>query len=143
MVPFKHIFFQALTCFNRSRSMRKYGDVLKMVSLCNKLEVRPLFWRSRSTHVEAKRSLPSIYMTSVGYLITLCWLSCLGSCQSAGFWESAFPLRWSPSHPLGFHLVRLNRITTVWSQQSGVTGCISSFVFFIQMDGREFCPWVR
>lgn len=117
MVPFKHIFFQALTCCNMSRSMRKYDDVLKMVSLYEKVEIRPLFCRSRSTHLEAKRSLPSISMTSVGYLITLCWLSCPGSCQSAGFWESAFQLQWSPSHHLGFHFVCLKHslVTTVWS----------------------------
>lgn len=130
-MPFKHIFFQAVMCCSMSRSTKKYDDVLKMASLCKKLEMRPLFWRSRSAHPEARRFLPSTYMISVGYLITLCWLSCLGSCQSVGFWESAFPLRLSPRHRVGFHFVRLNRITTVQSQQFEITGCVYQFLFFI------------
>lgn len=43
MMPFKHIFFQALTCCNVNRSVKKYDDIVKMEPLCKKLEIKPLF----------------------------------------------------------------------------------------------------
>lgn len=44
MMPFKHIFFQAVMCWNLNGCKKKYVGVFKMKFLFKESEIRPLFW---------------------------------------------------------------------------------------------------